>query len=212
MVHPTIRVIIADDHPIVRDGIAAILAPQPDLKVVAIAENFAKLAASLAQIEADILLLDIAGMGGSPLSLVERLRRERPDIAVIIFSSSVDLVPEMLRAGARGYVVKDDMSSQLTMAIRAVFEGQAYLSPAAEEYRSRSTGSGKRHRLTPQELTVLGLLAQHKDTLAIADHLTIDPRTVHNYISKLKQKTGCDDRLQLIDWYERLYGPRRSSV
>lgn len=103
---PAIRVIVADDHPIVRDGIQAVLASDPQMHIVGVATRFDDLLTVLATESADVLVLDLGGMGGAPLSLVTRLQRDYPHLAIVVFSSSVDLAPELLQAGVRGYVVK----------------------------------------------------------------------------------------------------------
>jgi DNA-binding NarL/FixJ family response regulator len=84
------------------------------------AANFQELTTVLQTVPAEVLILDLGGMGGSPLTVVERLRREHPHLAILVFSSSVDLVPELLRAGAKGYVVKEELSDQLITAIQAL--------------------------------------------------------------------------------------------
>ncbi len=205
MISRPVHVIIADDHPIVRDGLMATLASTPYLRVVAAAANFQELTTALPTVQADILILDLGGMGSSPLTVIERLTREHPHLAIIVFSSSVDLVPETLRAGAKGYVVKEELSDQLLTAIYAVRAGQTFLSPLAQEYLLRCSVQSSQHRLTPQELSVLKLLAQGLSTTAIADQLGIDPRSVQNYILRLRNKTGCEERIELAAWYQRVY-------
>jgi DNA-binding NarL/FixJ family response regulator len=200
------KVIIADDHAIVREGLIANVAKQPHLHIVGTATNFQEVTQLVRSVPADVLILDVLGMGGSPLTVVERFTRELPDLAIIVFSSSVDLVPELLQAGARGYVVKEELSEQLIGAIETVHAGQIFVSPIAQNYLARYTAQSARHRLTPQEGSVLKLLAQGLGTSEIADQLGIDPRTVHNYIQKLRNKTGCDERTQLVTWYQRIYG------
>ncbi len=201
-----IRIIVADDHPIVRDGLIAILTGHHGIQVVATAASFQELTVVVHTVPAEVLILDIGGMGGSPLTLVERLTREQPMLSIIVFSSSVDLVPEMLQAGVKGYVVKEELADQLLTAIQAVYTHQTFLSPTAQEYLQRCSLQSAQHRMTPQELTVLKLLAQGLSTTGIADQLGIDPRTVHNYVLRLRHKTGCDERTQLAAWYQRVYG------
>lgn len=200
-----IRVIIADDHPIVRDGLQSILAEDRQIEIVGVATNFAEVLDLLRQTPSDVLVLDLGGMGGAALTLVTHLRRDYPAVAVVIFSSSVDLAPELLQAGVCGYVVKEELSGQILTAIHSARAGQRFLSSVVEEYVAQTTSRRLQHHLAPQELNVLKLLAQGLGTIAIAEQLGIDPRSVQNYITALRRKIGCAERTQLVDWYRRMY-------
>jgi len=201
-----IRVIIADDHPVVREGLQAILGVDRQVNIVGIAINFAEVRNLLRSVATDVLVLDLGGMGGAALTLVTRIQREYPDVAIVAFSSSVDLAPELLQAGVCGYVVKEELSGQLLTAIHAARAGQRFLSPVVEEYITQTTDRGLQHHLAPKELNVLKLLVQGLGTTAIAEQLGIDPRSVQNYITTLRRKLGCAERTQLVDWYKRMYG------
>src|SRR3712207_807569 len=113
MAREAIRVIMADDHPPILDGMTAYLTTDSQLQVVAVARSFPDLMQVLRTTRADVLVLDVGGMGGSPFPVLDRIKREYPQLAVIVFSSSVDLVRNMLKAGVKGYVVKEDLSTQL---------------------------------------------------------------------------------------------------
>jgi DNA-binding NarL/FixJ family response regulator len=201
-----IRVIIADDHPIVREGLQTSLGASPQIHIVGVATRFAEVVALLETVQAHVLVLDLGGMAGAPLTLVARVRREYPHVTIVVFSSSVDLAPELLQAGVRGYVVKEELSAQLLTAIHAARAGQRFLSSVVEEYVTQTTNGRREHQLAPKELNVLKLLAQGLGTSAIAEQLAIDPRSVQNYITTLRRKIGCEERTQLVDWYKRMYG------
>jgi DNA-binding NarL/FixJ family response regulator len=203
-----IRVIIADDHPVVRDGLLTIQAGHHQIQIVGVATSFEQVLDLLATIPADVLILDCRGMGGAPLTAVSRIRREYPQVGIVIFSSVVDLAPELLQAGVRGYVVKEELPSQLIAAICAIHAGQCFLSPIVEEYVQHATSQRVQHRLTQQELTVVTLLAEGLGTPDIAAHLGINERTVQYHITNALQKTGCQRRPQLIHWYLQIYGER----
>jgi DNA-binding NarL/FixJ family response regulator len=203
--HP-IRVIIADDHPVVLDGLAALLNTAPEIAVVGIARSFSILLDLLERVADDVLILDLSGMGGSPLTVVSRIQRDYPRLKVIVFSSSVDLAPELLQAGVVGYIPKEDFTNQLVTAIYAVSSGQQYLSPAVTDYLAQTTQAHKQHRLAPKELSVLKLLAHGHSTAEIAAQLQIDQRSVQNYITVLRRKIGCHERTQIADWYRRVFG------
>lgn len=204
-----IRVIIADDHPIVRAGLEAILAADRQVQIVGVATDFEEVLTLLARTPADVLVLDLSGMGGAPLTFVTRLQREHPSMEIVAFSSSVDLAPELMRLGVRGYVVKEDLIGELLTAIHAAHAGQRFLSPVVEGYVAQTTVQRLQHHLAPQELNVLKLLAQGMGTMAIASQLGIDARTVQNYITGLRRKLGCAERTQLVDWYKRMYRGER---
>jgi len=202
----SIRVVIADDHPIVLDGLTTILSAAPSIQLVGFARSFSELIALLDSVSTEILVLDLGGMGGSPLTLVNRIQRVYPDVRIVVFSSSVDLAPELIQVGVRGYITKEDLSEQLVAAIHAVRSGQRYFSQVVQDYLLQATTLHKQHHISPKELSVLKLLAQGLGTNAIAEQLGIDPRSVQNHITTLRRKIGCAERTQLVDWYRRMYG------
>lgn len=205
MENPPIRVLLADDHPVVLDGLYGRLTSLPHIEIVGTAQSFAEVPPLLDSLATDVLVLDLGGMGGAPLTLVQRVRREHPQVGLIVFSSSIDLAPEMLQAGVLGYVVKEDMTSQLVNALMAVARGQPWRSAVVEEYLERGSGVQRFHQLAPKELSVLKLLAQGMSTTEIAEDMGIDPRTVQNYITAMRRKTGCEERTQLVNWYRRMH-------
>jgi DNA-binding NarL/FixJ family response regulator len=209
MAHQPIRVVIADDHPVVLDGLATLLNSTPSIAVVGIAQSFRVLLDLLDRIITDIVILDLSGMGGPPLTVVNRIQRDHPTIKIIVFSSSVDLAPELLQAGVSGYIPKEDFTEQLITAIQTLAAGQTYLSPSVSRYLAQTAQAHRRHRLAPKELSVLKLLSAGHGTAEIAEQLQIDQRSVQNYITTLRRKIGCHERTQLADWYHRMYGPPR---
>jgi DNA-binding NarL/FixJ family response regulator len=206
MSNHTIRVVLADDHPIVLDGLKAILAATPAIEVVGVVRSFEALIALPELAISDVLILDIGGMGGSPLMVVAHILRDHPAVRIVIFSSSIDLAPELLQAGVRGYVPKEHISDQLLRAIHAVYASQTYLAPEVVEYLELAQQAHKQYRLAPKELSVLKLLAMGLGTAEIAQQLQIDQRSVQNYITALRRKIGCHERTQLVDWYRRISG------
>jgi DNA-binding NarL/FixJ family response regulator len=195
------RIVIADDHPIVLAGLSTMLAQVAQLEVVAIARSFDQVLASAQEHVVDVVILDLGGMDGSPIAVIQQLTRDYPRLKVIVFSSTIDLAPELLEAGAMGYVAKEELPSVLVEAITAAMASQQFFSPLVREYLEQST----RTTLTPKELVSLKLLAQGLTTPEIAAQLQIDPRTVQNYITSMRRKTGCLQRTQLVDWYRRTY-------
>lgn len=203
-----LRVILADDHPIILDGLTTILSAASTIQVVGTGRSFNDVIDLLDRTGADVLVLDLSGMGGSPLTLINRLQREHPELAIIVYSSSVDLAPELLAAGVRGYIAKEDLTDQLVAAVQAAHSGQPHMSPVVREYLQATELRQPQHP-SPKEISVLKLLAQGMGTVDIAEQLGIDPRSVQNYITALRRKTGCAERTQLVDWYRRMYGGAR---
>jgi two-component system, NarL family, invasion response regulator UvrY len=201
-----IRVMIADDHHIVREGLQATLRSSPQVQIVGVATTFAEVREQLASIPTDVLVLDLGGMGDAPLTLVSYVLRAYPHVAIVVFSSSVNLAPELVQAGVAGYVVKEDLLDHLVTAIHTAAAGKHYLSPAVAEYVMKATNQRMHHHLTPRELTVIALVAQGLNTLEIAQQLGIEPRGVQNHVSNCLQKTGCRQRLELVPWYLQRYG------
>jgi DNA-binding NarL/FixJ family response regulator len=201
-----ISVIIADDHPIVRDGLVAVLSLGCDIHVAGVAASFPELRTLLQSTTADVIVLDIGNMGAPPISSVAELVRMYPNMAIIVFSSTAELAPELLYAGVKGYVIKEDRTKHLHEAIMCVLEGETFLSTSVQEYLERCEAQPGQARMTPAQLTVLRFLSLNYSTREIAQALNLDEGTIYNYVLTLKQKTGCRSRKELSDWYSQVYG------
>lgn len=203
MMSSPIRVVVADDHQAIRDGILFRIQNAPDLRIAATAASFAEVSGALAEQPVDVVVLDLVGMGAAPISFVMFLRKTYPQTAIIIFSSVVDLAPELIAAGASGYVTKEELTTQLVAAIRTVAQGEPFISPAVEQYLLQIESFRANRRLKPKEELVVKLLAQGLGTMDIAAHMEIDARSVQNYITAMFRKTGLTERTQLVEWYRR---------
>ena len=202
-----IRVIVADDHPAMRRGLTAIIEAEPQMHVIADAGCFQVLPHLLARHEAHVLILDLIGMGATPDGYIRQIKQAYPRLGIVIFSGEVDFVSEMLEAGAAAYVAKSELENDhVLLAIRAAKAGQQFLSPRAQEYIDCCALQSEKYRLVPQEVRILKLLAQGMDTRPVADYLGISYKTVHNYVSKIRDKTGCTTRTQMVSWYRTVYG------
>jgi DNA-binding NarL/FixJ family response regulator len=202
----TITVIIADDHPVIHHGIEGILFADRRIAVIGTATSFTALLEELARNPARVVILDLNDMGATPLGMVRTLRERFPQTQLLVFSSSIAMAPELIGAGVRGYVVKEELLAHLPLAIQTVAAGQPYLSPLVQEYQERTSYLLRKVPLLPQEFRVLKFVAEGMKTRVIADNLNIDPRTAQNYITSLYQKTGCETREQLAIWYRRRFG------
>jgi DNA-binding NarL/FixJ family response regulator len=191
-----IRVLVADDHTIVRAGIRHVLESEAGFEVVGEAANGAEALSLAAELRPDVVVLDISMPGGSGLQLATRLRGSSPEPRVLILSmhDNAEYVLESLRAGANGYLLKDTAATELRSAIRAICRGESYFSPPIagrlrEALRSdRTTPAGTLDQLTVREREVLLGIVQGKTNKEIATGLGISHRTVETHRESLMRK------------------------
>ena len=199
-----IKVLIADDHPIVLQGLASILAETTDIRLVGRADNGADLLKQAREISWDVCVLDIEMPHRNGIETLKLLKNEFPRRAVLMLSSySEDLYAvRSIKAGASGYLIKQSIPDQLESAIRHVAKGKKYISPSLAERlaESMSALSDKpaHQKLSDRELDVLVLIASGKRLTAIADLLGITVATVSTYRSRLLQKLGLKNSHELI--------------
>ena len=197
-----IRIVIADDHPIVRAGFRQLVAEDPQLRVVAEAGDTAELLAVLAAHEADVVLLDISMPGIAFLDLVQRIRATRPHARILVVSMHPEdqVAVRAIEAGADGYVMKTQSADELVGAIRKVHAGGKHVGPAlaerlAAELAARRDGRARRD-LSAREREILMLLGSGKSLKEIGARLTLSPKTVSTYrsriLTKLALKTNAD--------------------
>lgn len=198
----SITVLLADDHPIVRSGIRSEIARHADIEVVGEAVNGDE-ALSLSEImQPDVLVLDI-GMKGMKAVHVLRTMRERELLTrVLILTSYGDAenVRGMLKAGARGYALKDEQPATIVEAIRTVAEGRTWLSAAVVQLLPDSLARGESKSLTASEMEVLRLVARGKKVEDICEELGIAERTVRYRLRCIYDKIGVNTRSEAIAW------------
>ena len=200
-----IRVLIADDHLLVRAGIRALLEQQPDMEVVAEASNGREALQLIRQYQPNIVLMDIAMPELSGLEAIRQLSKESPKIQSIILSMYADEhhVWQALQAGAAGYLVKGGALAELELAIRAVARGHTYLSPdvskpVVKEYLLRTSGGGTAESLTPRQREILQMIAEGKPTKQIALILNISVKTVESHRAQLMKRLDAKDIATLV--------------
>ena len=201
-----IRVVLADDHALVRAGIRSLIASIPGVEVVAEAGDGHELLALVAKLRPRIVLMDIAMPGLNGLEATARLARSHPETAVIILSMHVaeEYALQALRAGASGYVLKDADLSELELALNAVARGQTYLSPAmskhlVSDYRRRvAEHADPLDRLTPRHREVLQLIAEGQTTKEIAARLKLSVKTVETHRAQLMDRLDIHDVAGLV--------------
>lgn len=203
-----VRVLIVDDHVIVRDGVRMILEAQPDIEVVGEASDGREALEKARQLSPSVVLMDIAMPGMNGLEATAAIRQELPDVQVLVLTMHEDYEYffEVLRAGASGYVLKGASSNDLVSAIRAVHQGGVYLHPAVaknlvSDYVKRMEPGEDRARydgLSDRERQVLKLVAEGKTSQQIAEELFLSVNTVQTHRSHIMEKLGLHNRTDLI--------------
>lgn len=201
------KVVIVDDHPIVRAGMRAILSAAPDINVVAEGENGAEALRLVENLCPDVLALDVQLPDLNGLEVTRRLRADGSRTAILILTIHTDheTVFGLLEAGAVGYVLKDEAPETLVSAVRAAGRGESWFSPAvASQVVRRAVGTPRVELpeipcdLTPREIETLRLLARGLDNTAIARELVVTKRTVQNHVSTIYAKLGVASRTEAM--------------
>ena len=197
-----IRVLVADDHAVVRQGLRTFLELQEDIEVVADVADGRQALAAVAEHEPDVVLMDLVLPEVDGVEAIRRIVSERPRIRVIALTSFLDddkLFPAV-RAGAAGYLLKDVEPSELVKAIRTVHAGEGLLHPAVAARLMEEVAAGGANEapdnLTPREREVVGLIARGLSNKRIALELGIAEKTVKTHVSSILRKLGARDRTQ----------------
>jgi DNA-binding NarL/FixJ family response regulator len=207
-----IRVLLADDHTIVREGVRLCLEAMGDIEVVAEAED-GQIAVQLAnQLRPDVAVVDLTMPRLNGVEAIRQIKRDLPATEVVVLSvhDSEPYVVQALRAGAAGYVLKRNAATELAAAIRAAHDGQAYLHPSIarrviDDYLSRIRSSDDavaepHERLTPREREVLQLAAEGHTTRAIAGLLCLSTKTVEHHRASVMTKLGLRGQTELVKY------------
>lgn len=201
-----LSILIADDHPIFRKGLRALLIGRPEMRLVGEATSGPEAVRLAAELRPDVILMDLQMPGGDGLTAVRQIIAARPEsrILVVTMFADDDSVFAAMRAGARGYVLKDMDDEEIARAIVAVGHGEAIFSPAIAARMMtffavrQGEGAVVFPELTESERSVLRLMAQGTNNEAIAVRLGLSPKTVRNYISNIINKLQVADRAQAI--------------
>jgi DNA-binding NarL/FixJ family response regulator len=198
------RILLADDHAMVRRGLRLVLDSEPDLEVVAEAGDGAE-AVDLALSDGiDLAVLDVTMPRLTGIQAAGELARRRPGLKILILSmhDNEQYFFEALKAGAAGYVLKSSADRDLVEACRAAVRGEPFLYPGAvtaliRDFLAREDTNGELEPLTPRELEILKLIAEAHSTREIADILVISPKTVERHRANILGKLGMRDRVEL---------------
>lgn len=190
-----IKVLIVDDHPVVRKGLWSCLSARMTLKIVGEACDGDDALAKIKELAPDIVLMDVDMPKKNGLEVTNALRKEAPDVKVLILSmqSSRDTVLRIIKAGARGYVLKDAPPDELVRAIEAVAAGEAFFSPpvaqiALNQYLTDADDTKPLAKLSERETEVVALIAEGKSNKEIAMHLGIGVRTIETHRERIMRK------------------------
>ena len=199
-----IKVLIADDHPIVRKGLKQIITDSPGMVVAGEASDGQKVLDQVQKNDYDVVLLDISMPRRSGLDILEQLKSERPGLAILVLS----IYPEeqyavrVLRAGASGYMTKESAPEELIAAIRAVSSGRKYISSSLAQRLATELGAAAQKSthelLSGREYSVLRLIASGKTKGGIAEELSLSPKTISTYRARILKKLGLNTDVELV--------------
>lgn len=203
----TLRLLIADDHLIVREGLRLILETEPGFELVGEASDGAEAIQLATELQPDVILMDLRMPRLDGLSAIERLRKEQPHIAIVILTTfnEDELMRQGLQAGARGYLLKDTNRSTLFNTIRAAARGETLLqpemiakllNPSQPQHETQAPETGI--EITDRELEVLEAVARGERNKEIAYHLGITERTVKAHLTSIYNKLGVDSRAAAV--------------
>ena len=204
---PTIRVLVADDHAVFREGLRAVFSPEPDMDVVGEAATGNEAVERAAELGPDVILMDIQMPGINGIEATRRILDASPRIGVVVLTmfEDDDSVFSAMRAGARGYVLKGAPPSEILKVVRAVAEGEAHFGPeiarrlmdffSAPEPTSPADVFPE---LTAREVEILDLIAQGHSNAKIAARLFVSPKTVGNHVAHIFTKLQVADRAHAI--------------
>lgn len=197
-----IRILLADDHAVVRSGYRRLLDAEPDLRVVAEAASGTQAYAAVVDDPPDVVVLDLNLGDSSGIEVMRRMLARHAGLRVLVFTmySSPAHATQALRAGALGYLTKSSDPSQMIDAVRAVAAGRQVIAPEVAQAIAREmvSGEGVFGRLTPREFEVVRMLVRGDAVSVIAEQLHLSQKTVFNYVSLVRQKLEVDNDFQLL--------------
>ena len=208
------RILIVDDHPVVRQGIRTVLQQEADLKVCGEAENAPEAIRLVREMHPDLVIIDLSLKAGSGYELLKQIKSFDPEIRMLVCSMHDEMIyaERVIRAGAQGYLRKDAAAANIIGAVRKVLSGEIYLSDAmTSRVLQRAAGGDNVDQpltdvLTDRELQVVELIGQGKSTRQIAETLQLSIKTIETYRENLKSKLNLKSGTELSYWAVRWLG------
>ena len=206
------RVLVVDDHPVVRRGITLIINAEPDLTVCGEAENEQAARRLLRELQPDALVVDLSlGAGGDGFNIVRDVHAHFPQVPILVLSMHDETVyaDRLFAQGASGYIMKQAAADQLVTALRAVLAGERFMSESLRRHiAERETEAGEQgDRLSARELQVISLIGMGLGTREIADRLSLSIKTVETHRLTIKRKLSLDTNAQLVQYAIKWHGP-----
>jgi DNA-binding NarL/FixJ family response regulator len=200
-----IRLIVADDHPVIIDGIKTILEREKDIVILNTVNNGEQLLESLEKEKPDLILMDINMPGINGIEATKKISSGYPEIRILAFSQYKEkrFVKQILKSGANGYLLKSSAADELIRALHMVMDGGMYLSadlPNIFDEKSKRRSDYLFPDLTKREIDVLRCICEEKNTQEIADTLFISPHTVESHRANLLLKVGAKNTAGLVKW------------
>lgn len=195
-----IRILLVDDHPVVREGLAGMLAGQPDFEVVGLAADGVTAVQLHGSLQPDVTLMDLRMPGLDGVGAIEAIKQERPLANILVlttYDSDADIV-RAVEAGATGYLLKDTPREELFRAIRATARGEAVLTPAVASRLMTRMRAPAEENLSPREIEVLQLVARGSGNREIGKQLHISTATVKTHLIHIFDKLGVNDRTAAV--------------
>lgn len=219
--HPPVkrRVLIVDDHPIVRQGLKRMIESEPDLEVCGEAATESQARRAIRELDPDIVIVDLALQEGDGLELVRDVHAHHPDVPMLVLSMHDETIyaERLLSEGALGYIMKQAAADQLLNALRTVLRGETYLSEALRHQLEARSGMpvGESHpvdRLSNRELQVLNLIGRGVSSREIARELGLSVKTVESHRQSIKRKLHLATNAQLVQYAINWFAGRRGGV
>jgi DNA-binding NarL/FixJ family response regulator len=216
------RVLIVDDHPIVRHGLRRLIDAEPDLVVCGEAQSDREARTAIRELTPDVLIVDVSLAQGDGIDLVREVRAQRPELPMLVLSMHDETIyaQRMLAAGASGYIMKEAAYQQLLTALRRVLSGGIYLSEAmentlgvkGEDHVPASAASDPIGRLSNRELQVLSLIGRGLSSREAAESLNVSVKTVESHRQSLKRKLKLATNAQLLQYSVKWFASRSSDA
>ena len=209
------RIMLVDDHPVLREGLAQLISHEPDLMICGQYEDAARAFAAIGTARPDLAIIDLSLKGSSGLELVKNSRASYPKLLILVLSMYDESLyaERVLRAGAAGYIMKEEASDKILGAIRQVLDGGIYLSEKMGSKLMHQLIGGKSPeagsvlaRLSDRELEVFGLIGQGKGTRQIAEQLHLSVKTIESHRAHIKEKLDLHSANELVHTAIRVRG------